>query len=146
MNLPKDLQPVVELIHRALLKTGQQPDQIRDDKQENEARWKYLHGSAPIEIRLFKHPDSDSWYIEVSSAFMELPPLSRRPEFYEQLLRLNLRYPAVTFAIDDTQALLKSDREVRGLDVRELSMMLHRISLISDHYDDQLRLRYNEAQ
>ncbi len=139
MTVPAELKPTLELVEKSLEKLGHEPQRLRIPDR---LHWRYDHGSAQVNIELFQMTESTTWYCRVSSPFMPLPALERRLEFYEQLLRLNMQYPAIAFALEAEQIYLKSEREIRGMDLRELSMMLHRIALISDHYDDLLRSRY----
>ena len=139
MNIPVELKPTLELVEKALEKLGHDPQRLRIPERPH---WRYEHGSAQVNIELFQMAESTTWYCRVSSPFMPLPAPERRAELYEQLLRLNMQYPAIAFALEGDHIYLKSEREVRGMDQRELSMMLHRIALISDHYDDLLRNRY----
>lgn len=139
MNLTAELKATVDLIEKALEKMGHDPARLRIPER---LHWRYDHGSAQVNIELFQMAESPTWYCRVGSPFMTLPAVERRLELFEQLLRLNVQYPAIAFGLDEGQIVLKSEREVRGMDIRELSMMLHRIALISDHYDDLLRGKF----
>ena len=133
-----DLQPYYRMAEEAILALGVDP---KDCQDKEAGRWFLIRGSAEIVVQIYYNNENSIAYCRVYSPFM-LIPAERKEAFFGDLLDINMDYAGIAFGRRNDWIFLKAEREVNGLDVNELVVMIKRIGIVTDHYDDIFKEKY----
>ncbi len=131
----------VQMVENVLSQLGVDPEKSRIKDQKN--AWLYQKGSALIRIELFEVEGKD--YVLISSPVMDIP-LMNREAFFAELLTINGTLINAALMIYHGTVLIKSDREIEGLDEKEFKRMLERTSQYADALDNYLIEKYAPEQ
>lgn len=133
-----DQKKYFQIAEEAISSLGVNPMECRDREP---GKWFLMRGSAEIVVQIYVNDENNITYCRVYSPFMKVPG-ANLTAFYEELLDINMDYAGIAFGRRNDWIFLKSEREAEGLDVNELIIMIKRIGIVTDHYDDIFKEKY----
>jgi len=137
-----DLSNYYQMAEEAIRILGVDPTDCQDQEP---GRWFLIRGSAEIVVQIYFNSENNLAYCRVYSPFMRIPDQNQLT-FFGELLDINMDYAGIAFGRRNDWIFLKAEREVNGLDVDELVVMIKRIGIVTDHYDDIFKAKYETAE
>ncbi|MCS6837020.1 MAG: YbjN domain-containing protein [Anaerolineae bacterium] len=139
---PDTLAPYARHVEKFLRQMQIEPSQAR--QQSNDYIWRFVYGSALIEIALFhkraEYGGGD--YMQIYSPLLHLPASGLLP-LYRRLLELNLSMSQAAFGVRDDVIYLFLERSLLDLEFRELETLIKMIADNADRYDNELMTEFN---
>lgn len=129
-----------KMIDDLLASYGLDPEKCRHRPKR---LWSAYRGSALIYTEIFTLDGVD--YIEVSCPVMTIPSRNLLP-FYRKLLEVNYELIGVKFFLKQDLVYLSENRQLEGLDQKELHQMQERVSRNADRLDDSLIMEFKARE
>ncbi len=139
-----EVERVEGMIKQYLQQIKVNPDECYN--QQNNA-WYWFRGTAKIEIFVSESRVSDidiRYYLRIYSAVFKVPQ-NNQSAFYRRLLDLNDTSLGMKFSTFNDFVYATTERNIDGMDYKEMTSLIYNLELWADIYDDQLKKEFPDS-
>ena len=126
----KDFAPYQYIVEKAIARLGVDPKKCLIKR----ANWQLKKGSVRLNISFFEQGGLN--FFKTEALITTVPP-DADAVFYLRLLRYNEEFNGLAFYVKDDKVLLKSVREVSGMDANEAFAMITKVGNYADKFEGE---------
>ena len=126
----KDFAPYQYIVEKAIARLGVDPSKCLI----NRANWQLKKGNIRLNISFFEQGGLNFFKAE---ALITTVPTNADAAFYLRLLTYNAEFNGLAFYVKEDKVLLKSVREVSGMDANEAFAMITKVGNYADKFEEE---------